>query len=67
MVGVGNEGVDAVDDIVGDGLNGSFSSRFFDRKVERKIFFKPARVRIVVGDLGGVFGIVSSDTGGLGE
>lgn len=57
-----------MDEGVGEGLSGcSFSSRFFDLIVDRKIFFRPARVRRFVGDLGGVFGIVNSDTGGLGE
>jgi hypothetical protein len=57
MVGVGREGVVAVDEIENDGLSGSFSSRLFGRSDDRKIFLKPARVRRFVGDLGGVLGM----------
>lgn len=61
IVGVGRDGVVAVDDEMdGEGLSGSFSSRFFTRRDDRKIFLKPERVRKLVGDLGGVFGIANS-------
>ena len=66
MVGVGSECVVAVDDIVSAGLSGSFSSRFLGRRVDRNIFFNPARVRRFVGDFGGVWGTSSSETGDIG-
>jgi hypothetical protein len=68
MVGVGNDGVVAVDEnseLLG--LPGSESSRFRGRKVERNIFFIPARVRTPEGDFGGVLGTDSSDTGEEGK
>ena len=66
MVGVGREGVVAVDEIddEGEGLSGSFSSRFFGRRDDRNIFLKPVRVRKLLGDLGGVLGIANSATVG---
>ena len=60
MVGVGREGVVAVDEMEAEGLSGSFSSRFFTRRDDRKIFLKPVRVEKFVGDLGGVFGMMNS-------
>ena len=57
-MGVGREGEVAVDEEnVGVGDSGSMSSRFLGRRVERKILFRPARLRLVsgggkVGDVG---------------
>ena len=64
MVGVGSEGVVAVDEIESEGLSGSFSSRFLGRRDDRNIFLNPARVRKLVGDFGGVLGTVNSATVG---
>jgi len=52
IVGVGREGEVAVDENVGVGLSGSMSSLFLGRSVDRKIFFRPARLRF--GAAGGV-------------
>src|SRR5579862_1432403 len=65
IVGVGRDGVVEADDV--EGLGGSMSSRLRGRRVDRKIFLRPARVRIVEGDLGGVLGIEYSDTGDTGN
>ena len=59
-MGVGREGVVAVDDKELFGLRGSESSRFRGRNVPKNIFFSPARD---LGDLGDVLGIETSDTG----
>jgi len=69
IVGVGREGVVAAEELsVGVGLSGS-SSRLRGR-MERKIFFKPARVRRLVGDLGGmvleIVGMKASEMGDMG-
>ena len=67
MVGVSIEGVVAVDEeIVVEGLRGSLSSRFFGRREDRNIFFRPARARKLVVDLVGVLGIAKSETGDTG-
>ena len=68
-MGVGREGVVAAEELsVCVGLSGS-SSRFRGR-MERKIFFKPARVRRLVGDLGGmvleIVGMKASEMGDMG-
>jgi len=67
MVGVGRDGVVAVDEIESEGLRGSFSSRFLGRRDDRNIFLNPARVRKLVGDLGGVLGMAKSMTVGESE
>ena len=66
IVGVGREGVVVADDNVGEGLSGSLSSRFLGRRVDRNIFFRPARERRLDDDLGGDFGIAESETGDWG-
>src|SRR5271168_2999481 len=50
IVGVGSDGDVAADESVAVGLSGSTSSLFFGRRLDRKIFFRPARMRL--GDLG---------------
>jgi len=54
IVGVGRDGVVAAEEIVGEGLNGSASSRFRGRSVPRKSFLSFPRGRGPVGDFGAV-------------